>query len=301
MMFNLNNIISFEKWLRFKRNIASYKRFPIIPVFIILCFLTISIFGEALAPHPPNKINLRARFTPPFWQDGGSIRYPLGTDQLGRDMVSRLLVGARVSCIVALLSLTFGGMIGTALGIISGYVGGKIDVIVMRVADATLSFPVILLAVLLAIALGPSLKNVVIALSIILWARYARVIRGEVLSLKELDFVTMSKIAGASKLKIMYRHIFPNIRSTFLVLLTLQVGWCILLEASLSFLGAGIPPPTPVWGSMIAKGRGYITLAWWVPLFPGLAVAICCLSFNMLGDWLREVLDPRLRQIEGGG
>ena len=292
---------SLGPWSWFRQHILRFRGYPVIPMLTILAFITICIFGELVAPHPPNKIYLQARLMPPFWQEGGSMTYPLGTDQLGRDMLSRLLAGARISGIVALLSLTLGGLIGTALGIISGYLGGKVDIILMRAADATLAFPVILLAMLLAIALGPSLQNVIIALAIILWARYARVIRSEVLSLKKRDFVALSRVAGASKFKIMYRHIFPNVRNTWLVLLTLQVGWCILLEASLSFLGAGIPGPTPVWGSMIAKGREYITLAWWIPFFPGAAVAVCCLSFNMAGDWLREKLDPRLRQAEGGG
>lgn len=225
----------------------------------------------------------------------------LGTDAMGRDMLSRIIVGTRVSFVVAVLALTLGGAVGTILGIISGYYGGKIDSLLMRTADATLAFPIILLAMLLAIILGPSLQNVVISLGIVLWARYARVIRGEVLSIKESDFVSLARVAGASGLRIMFNHLFPNIRSTLLVMLTLQVGWVIIVEASLSFIGAGIPGPDPVWGSMIAKGRDYIAIAWWIPAFPGVAVAIVCLSFNMLGDWLREALDPRMRQVGGGG
>ena len=225
----------------------------------------------------------------------------MGTDAMGRDILSRIIVGARVSFIVAVLALTLGGAVGTMLGIVSGYYGGKIDSILMRTADATLAFPIILLAMLLAIVLGPSLKNVVISLGIVLWARYARVIRGEVLSFKEYDFVALARVAGASGVRIMWKHLFPNIRSTLLVLLTLQVGWVIIVEASLSFIGAGIPGPEPVWGSMIAKGRDYVTIAWWIPFFPGFAVAVVCLSFNMFGDWLREALDPRMRQVGGGG
>jgi peptide/nickel transport system permease protein len=167
----------------------------------------------------------------------------------------------------------------------------------MRTADATLAFPIILAAMLLSVVLGPSVQNVVISISVIIWSRYARVIRGEVLSVKERDFVAQSRVAGASGLRIMFRHIFPNITHTMLVMLTLQAGFIIIVEASLSFLGAGIPPPTPVWGAMIAKGREYIRIAWWIPFFPGLALALVCLSFNVLGDWLREVLDPKLRQI----
>jgi len=278
-----------------------FRRYPIIPGAIVIIFIFLAIFGESLAPYSPNQMRLRERFVPPFWQKGGTVAHPLGTDPLGRDILSRIMAGARVSFIVAILALTLGGMVGTVLGIISGYYGGKVDAILMRTADATLAFPIILLAMLLAIVLGPSLQNVVISLGIVLWARYARVIRGEVLSFKERDFVALARVAGASNFRIMFRHLFPNIRSTLLVLLTLQVGWVIIVEASLSFIGAGIPGPAPVWGSMIAKGREYVSMAWWIPFFPGLAVAVVCLSFNMLGDWLREALDPKLRQVVGGG
>jgi peptide/nickel transport system permease protein len=289
-------------WLQLKGVIRrlSGRRYPIIPTGIVIVFILLSFFGESLTPHDPNKMNLSQRLVPPFWQEGGTIKYFFGTDMLGRDMLSRIIIGARISFIVSILSLTLGGMIGTFLGIISGYYGGKTDAILMRAADATIAFPIILIALLLAVILGPSLQNVVISLGLVLWARYARVIRGEVLSYKERDFVALARVAGSSNFRIMFRHIFPNIRNTLLVLLTLQVGWVIIVEASLSFLGAGIPGPTPVWGSMIAKGREYVTIAWWVPFLPGLAVCIVCLSFNMLGDWLREALDPKMRQVGGG-
>ena len=276
------------------------KRYPLIPGVIIFIFIFLAIFGEALAPYPPNGVSLRERFLPPAWQSGGKTDHLLGTDNLGRDMLSRIMAGARVSSIVALLAITLGGFVGAALGIISGYYGKRVDAIVMRAVDATLAFPIILLAILLCMILGPSLQNVVISLGVVLWARFARVIRGEVLSLKERDFVALARVAGSSDLRIMARHIFPNIWNTLLVMLTLQVGWVIIVEASLSFLGAGIPGPSPVWGSMISKGREYITTAWWIPFLPGLAVSLVCLSFNMFGDWLREVLDPKLRQVGGG-
>ena len=290
-------------WLYVKQIIVKWKtrRYPIIPAAVVVIFIFLALFGESLAPNPPNKMILADRFHPPVWQEKGTICHLLGTDMLGRDVLSRIMSGARVSFIVAFLALTLGGMAGTILGIISGYYGGKVDAILMRMADATLAFPIILLAMLLSIILGPSLQNVVISLGIVLWARYARVIRGEVLSFKERDFVALARVAGSSDIRIMFMHLFPNIRSTLLVLLTLQVGWVIIVEASLSFIGAGIPGPEPVWGSMIAKGRDYITMAWWIPFFPGFAVAVVCLSFNMLGDWLREALDPKLRQVEGGG
>jgi peptide/nickel transport system permease protein len=207
------------------------------------------------------------------------------------------MVGARPSLIVALAVILLGGVGGTALGILSGYYGGMADVVLMRAADSTLAFPIILVAMLLAVIFGPSMENAIIAIAMIIWAQYARVIRGEVLSVKEQDFVAQARVAGASGPRIMFWHIFPNIAHTMLVMLTLQVGTIIITEASLSFLGAGIPPPEPVWGSMIAKGREYITIAWWIPFLPGLALALVCLSFNMMGDWLREALDPKLRQL----
>lgn len=268
-----------------------------IPGLIIFLFVFMALFGEFLAPYPPTENNLTEKFLPPFFQPNGSIAHPLGTDMLGRDMLSRMMAGARPSLIVALVVIALGGLGGTVLGIVSGYYGGKWDGFLMRVADSTIAFPIILAAMLLAILLKPSIQNVVISISVIIWARPARVIRGEVLSLKERDFVAQARVAGASGPRIMFRHIFPNIVPTMLVMLTLQVGFIIIVEASLSFLGAGIPPPTPVWGSLIAKGREYITVAWWIPFFPGLALVLVCLSFNMLGDWFREVLDPKLRQV----
>jgi peptide/nickel transport system permease protein len=282
----------------FYRKVRSY---PVIPMIVIFLFVFLAIFGAALAPYSPNETDLGATFAPPFWQQGGTTKHILGTDPVGRDLLSRIMIGARVSCIVAVLAIAVGGLLGTVIGIISGYYGGKVDMVLMRAADATLAFPIILLAMLLAVVLGPSLKNVVISLSIVLWARYARVIRGEVLVCKEMDYVSYSRITGASSFKIMWRHIYPNIRSTLLVLLTLQVGWVIIVEASLSFIGAGIPGPYPVWGTMIAKGRDYVSTAWWIPFFPGLSVALVCLCFNMLGDWIREILDPRMKQVTGGG
>jgi peptide/nickel transport system permease protein len=282
-----------REWIKKSR----LRGFPVVSGAVILLFMLMAILGEAFAPFPPNELSLSSKFLPPFWQEGGTMAHPLGTDMLGRDMLSRIMAGARVSFIVAILAISLGGVVGTAVGIAAGYYGGKVDPILMRTADATLAFPIILLAMLMALILGPSIQNVVISLGITLWARYAVVIRGEVLSLKERDFVALARVAGSSNLRIMFFHIFLNIRNTLLVMLTLQVGWAIIVEASLSFLGAGIPGPSPVWGSMISKGREYISSAWWIPFFPGLAVAMVCLSFNMLGDWLREIFDPKLRQL----
>lgn len=285
-------------WQRFKRYVLKLQigRYPIIPILIILAFATSAIFGELLAPYSAIDPSLPNRLLPPFFLPGGSMAHPLGTDDLGRDILSRIIVGARVSFIVALLAIVVGGFGGSLLGTIASYSGGRLDAIVMRTADATLAFPFLFLAILLSVALGPSIQNVVIAISIYIWAQFARTVRGDVLKVRELDFVAQAKTAGCSGFRILVRHILPNIQHTIVIMLTLQIGWVILAEASLSFLGAGIPPPTPAWGSMVARGRDYITLAWWVPALPGLAILLVCLAFNLTGDWLREALDPKLRQ-----
>jgi peptide/nickel transport system permease protein len=216
---------------------------------------------------------------------------------MGRDLLTRMIYGARVSLIVGCLGLLVGGGVGAALGMIAGYAGGRVDAFLMRVADTTLAFPIILFAILLVVIPGASLFTVVIAIALVLWARYARVIRGEVLSIRERDFVAQARLARCSSRRILLVHIFPNIMNTLVVLLSLQVGWVIIVEASLSFLGAGVPPPTPTWGSMIAEGRDYIASAWWISFFPGLAILVTVLVFNLFGDWLRDALDPTMRQL----
>jgi peptide/nickel transport system permease protein len=280
-----------------KRLAQGHRRVPIVPLVIISAMALTAVLADFLTPYSPVDISLSDRLRPPFWKDRGSLAHPLGTDPMGRDLLTRMIYGARVSLVVAVLSLLVGGGIGAGLGLIAGYYGGRIDAFVMRVADTTMAFPIILFAILLVVAMGGSLATVVIAVALVLWARFARVIRGEVLSLRERDFVAQARIAGCSPARIMLVHLFPNILNTLVVLLSLQVGWVIIVEASLSFLGAGIPPPTPTWGSMIAEGRDYIATAWWVSFFPGLAILATVLSFNLFGDWLRDALDPKLRQL----
>ena len=234
---------------------------------------------------------------PPAWLDGGTTSHLFGTDSLGRDIFSRIIVGARASLIVAVVALAAGSVLGGFIGLVSGYYGGRVDAVIMRIADATIAFPLILLALLLTVILGPGILSVVLAASAVLWARFARLIRSEVLSVKERDYVRLARVAGASNLRIMIVHILPNVLNSLIVLLTLQLGFVIILEATLSFLGAGIPPPTPTWGQMVAQGRDYISTAWWLSLLPGAAIAIVVLAFNLLGDWMRDHLDPKLRQL----
>ena len=276
---------------------ASVRRMPLIPTTIIVLFIVISLFGEWLTPASAYEQNLRLRFLPPSWLDGGDPRFLLGTDNLGRDILSRIIVGARASFIVAISALTFGSALGSVIGLASGYFGGKLDTFIMRTADGMMAFPLVLAALLLVAVIGPGVHTVVIATSLVLWARFARLIRSEVLSVRERDFVKLARIAGASSLRIMFIHILPNVLNSVVVLLTLQLGFVIIVEATLSFLGAGVPPPTPTWGQMVAAGRTYIETAWWISVFPGLAIAAVVLAFNLLGDWLRDHLDPKLRQL----
>lgn len=272
-------------------------KFPWIPVSIIGIAVILAAFADLLSPHSPYEPNLPQRLLPPIWEANGSPAYLLGTDSLGRDLLTRLFFGARITLIVALLALTAGGGIGLIIGIVSGYLGGKVDSFLMRAADVMMAFPSILFALLLAVTMGPSVVTVVFAVGLVLWARIARIIRGEALRLRDADFVAQAKIEGCSPAYIMHRHIFPNVLNTFMVLLSLNTGFVIILEATLSFLGAGIPPPTPSWGQMTAEGREFISTAWWLSILPGICIASLVLSFNLLGDWLRDAFDPRLRQL----
>ena len=277
--------------------LAALRRVPIVPLSIIMCMLLTAVLAEVLTPYSPVDISLPKRLRPPFWEAGGSLAHPLGTDPMGRDLLTRMIYGARISLLVGLLGLCLGGGVGAVLGLIAGYAGGRVDAFLMRTTDTALSFPIILFAILLVVILGGSLFTVVLAVALVLWARFARVIRGEALSIRARDFVALARVAGSSPLRIIVVHLFPNVLNTLVVLLSLQVGWVIIVEASLSFLGAGVPPPTPTWGSMIAEGRDYIASAWWVSFFPGLAILVTVLAFNLFGDWLRDALDPTLRQL----
>ncbi len=274
-----------------------FRRLPLVPITIIGLVVFGAIFADLLAPHPPNITSLIAAMRPPFWIEGGSLAFPLGTDHLGRDILSRILHGGRISLLVAVCAVLGAGAIGIALGLVAGYIGGRTDAIIMRITDAAQAIPLILVSLLFVVTIGQSFANVIIAITVLLWSRYPRVIRSEALAIRSRDYVKLAQVGGASHFWIITRHIFPNALASAVVLLTLQVGIVIIIEASLSFLGAGVPPPAPAWGSMVSDGRDYIASAWWVSLFPGLVILLTVMAFNLLGDWLRDRLDPKLRQL----
>ena len=269
----------------------------VLSISVLIIFIFAAIFPEYLAPHSPRGINLAVSFTPPFFQEGGTTEYLLGTDQLGRDILSRIIYGARTALLVASIGIFFAGIIGTTLGIIAGYSGGWVDTVVSRAVDMMLALPTILLAMVLAIAFGASLLNVAIIICLVYWARYARISRGGTLQIRAMDYVTLSRVAGTSKLNIILRHILPNVLSSLIVLATFEVGTVITLESTLSFLGVGVPPPAASWGGMCSDGRDFITSAWWVSFMPGVAIMLVVLACNLLGDWVRDRLDPKLRDL----
>ena len=272
--------------------------FPFVPTLILAAIALMAVFANLLAPYDPEIGSLAARFRPPAWQAGGSVEFLLGTDHLGRDVLSRLIFGARVSMVVGFTAVIFAGVVGTVLGIVSGFLGGWVDQVIMRITDTWLALPALTFAIFLAAIIGPSMWNIVIILGLVYWTRYARVIRGEVLSLKQREFVKLAIVAGCSKRTIMARHILPNVINSAIVLGTLMLGVVIVTEAALSFLGVGVPPPMPAWGLMLADGKkGMMVGYWWLTVLPGVCIMLMVLSANLLGDWLRVKLDPQLRQL----
>lgn len=250
-----------------------------------------ALFPGLLSPFSPDTFDLHARLTPP-----GSAHYLLGTDPLGRDMLTRIIYGSRIALTVGLLSVILTFAIGTIAGLVSGYYGGIIDALLMRLVDIQLSFPFILFAITVIAVIGPGLWKVILIMAVTQWVQFARIERGQVLSIKEVGFIQAAKSLGATDRRIILMHLLPNTLAPLIVLATLNIANNILLEASLSFLGLGVSPNVPSWGGMIADGRNYLQSAWWVATFPGFALAITVLGFNLLGDWLRDVLDPRSRK-----
>jgi peptide/nickel transport system permease protein len=277
---------------------------------VVLAFA--ALFAPVVAPHSPldpvtpAKAQCLEKFgiescpyvdgVPPFWSSGGNLSTPLGTDFLGRDVLSRLMYGARISLLVALTGTVVAGAIGTLVGVLAGYMGRWWDQIIMRITDAWLTLPSLVFAILISSVRGPGVWNVVVILALVFWSRYSRAVRGEVLALRERDFVKLAEINGISKWRIIFRHLLPNVMNTVMVLFSLQVGVAVIIEASLSFLGVGVPPPEPSWGLMMAEGRdALVEGSWWLAVFPGVCISLLVLSANMLGDWMRVRLDPQLR------
>jgi len=270
---------------------------PLIPVAILAAFGLGAIFAPVVAPHPPLEMDLGNALAPPFYHEGGSWTYPLGTDRLGRDILSRVIHGGQVSLFLAFSVLIIGGSIGVLLGLVSGYMGGRVDSIIQRGVEAILSLPTIMVALVFVFVLGQSFSSVVLILSPFITASFTRMVRGEALSIRRTDYVELARVAGASHKRIIFRHILPNVAGTIIVIATLEVGALILVEASLSFLGVGVPPPTPAWGLMIDDGREYLATKYWLSLFPGLAIVATVLSINWIGDWLRNYLDPKAQVL----
>ncbi|MCE2456721.1 MAG: ABC transporter permease [Dehalococcoidia bacterium] len=271
------------------------RRWPVSSIIILGLFVIAAGGADWISPYELNEGELGDRHIPPMFF-GGTAEHVLGTDYLGRDILTRTIYGARISLMVAAVVLGVGGLFGTVVGMISGYFGGWVDEIIMRVVDIKFSLPFILIALALALILGPSLPLLLGLLAFLIWGGFARQVRGEVLVLKEMDYVALAKVTGASTPRILYKHILPGVLNTIVVVATIQVGNIILAEASLSFLGAGVPPPTPAWGSMVALGRLYVVDAWWDSLAPGMVIALVVIAFTLLGDWVRDRMDPRLRQ-----
>ena len=280
------------------------RRWPDIPILILSIMVFIAVFAPLISPMGPKEITLRGRAAQPIcekeWYDANpknEITYLLGADHVGRDVLTRMFYGARISLAVAVISLTAGVVIGSAIGLVSGYYGGFIDEFSMRAVDVWNALPFLLIAILAAVTFGQEVWIVMVLLALVAWAGNVRNVRAEVLTLKTRDYVSLAKIAGASDFRILMRHIFPGVVNTIVVLATLRVGGLILAEASLSFLGAGIPAQTPTWGNMISEGREWLSTAWWIAMFHGIAILLVVMSVNFFGDWLRDRWDPRLRQL----
>lgn len=270
---------------------------PIIPIIILMAVLIIpALFADLIAPYDPYKAHLRDRLVPPMFF-GGTSEFILGTDRLGRDVLSRIMHGAKYALVISLVGILLGAVVGTILGLLAGYMRGWVDIIIMRIVDITFALPSILLALALASVSGPSFQLVIFVVIFVIWGYFARQVRAETLSLRERDFVARARVAGASDFRILRKYILPNIVNTIVVLATLQIGVVVILEATLSFLGIGIPRPTPAWGLLVADGRQLIISNWWISFFPGMAILLTVLCVNMLGDSLRDWLDPKLRQV----
>ena len=288
-------------YIKFKKFLSFLQRWPVIPIFFISILVLLAVFADVTG-YDPELPALRDRTLPMFSEPVDPLtkdltRHWLGADQFGRDTLTRIMHGARITLYVLLISAVSGTIIGTAYGLIAGYFGGFVDDILMRILDLVYSIPFLLLALVAAIVFDPSLTVVIVLLAFLAWPAFVRNVRAEILTLKERDYIMYARVAGASRLRMMYKHLLPGVINTVIVIATLRIGQLILAEASLSFLGAGVPPPTPVWGALVAEGRDYLNSAWWVSIWPSLGIFLVVMSLNFLGDWFRDKFDPRLRQL----
>ena len=319
---NLANIERASNQTLFRKTLYVLRRWPVFPIFIIAALIVCAVFAPLISPNDPIKQDLRAKTDAPAWYpacgtkinpvNGSEVKevpwldscrqtgenfYMMGADPLGRGLLTRIIYGSRVSLRLAAVAIIVGTVVGTTLGLSAGYFGGIIDELIMRLTDIATAIPYLLLALIIVIVFGQEEYVIIGVLALASWPGIVRLVRGQTLQLKNLDYVALASVAGASTPGIMYRHILPGVTNTIVVATTLQVGSIILAESILSFLGAGVPPPTPSWGSMVADGRDYLGSAWWVAFFPGMAIFLTVLAFNFIGDWLRDRWDPRLRQI----
>jgi len=265
-------------------------------LFCVIVVVTWAVVPGLFAPLSPLDQSLDRYLKPPGYVDAQGQTYWLGTDQQGRDILSRVIWGSRISLFVGIATVLVSGLVGVTLGLVAGYFGGKLDAVISRIVDTALAIPFILLAMALIAILGPSLQNIILAIALRTWIIYARVVRGEVLTLKEREFVVGAKATGCTTLRILAVYLLPNVFSSTIVVATLYLGRMIIIEASLSFLGVGVPPPTPTWGGMLSDGRAFLETAWWIAFFPGVVLMLTVLGVNLLGDWLRDVLDPQMKR-----
>ncbi len=280
-------------WKLYRRNRAA-----VVGLFVTLGFIFMALFAPMIAPHDPNKGNLLERLRPPSWVDGGSSKHVLGTDSLGRDLLSRIVYGARVSIFIGVVVVAIASSAGVLAGLVSGYYGGKIDTVIQRIVDTLLAFPYLIFALAIMAVLGPGIQNIILALVYKEWVTPCRVIRGEVLVAKAEMYVEAARAVGASHMHILIRSLLPNVMASVIVVASLRVAWVILMEASLSFLGLGVQPPTATWGSMVASGRDYISTAWWITTFPGLSIFLLVMGVNLMGQGLRDAFDPKLARLK---
>ena len=284
------------QWRKILRKLVENKG-AVFGLIMVLRVIFSAVFAPWISPHDPTLQDVEKRLIPPIYEEGADPNYLLGTDHLGRDIVSRLIYGARISIVVSISAVALSAIAGTLIGLFSGFYGGKVDSFFMRIADVQLAFPFILLAIAIIAVLGPDLQNIIITMAITGWVIYARVVRAEVLSLREKEFILSVKALGGSNGRIIFNHLLPNVIPPIIVIVTLEMARMIIMEAALSFLGLGIQPPTPTWGGMLADGRVYLATSWWLATFPGLVIMVVVLGINLLGNWLRDMLDPRLTQL----